>query len=160
MRTTVIWVLLTLSISVFAESWRFPTDQDITGDWKTFHEQMPTPYLVRADFDGNGVEDESWIVINSSGSGWRLIALMNGSRVAETLVSAADGSAQTFGIEKIEPGSYKTACGKGYWECSPNEPELLSLNYAAFRFFKFESASTIWYWDELNHRFNEIAESD
>ena len=67
---------------------------------------------------------------------------------------------QAFGIEKIEPGNYKTACGKGYWECSPNEPELLSLNHAGFRFFKFESASTIWYWDELNHRFNEVAESD
>ena len=155
-----ITLLLTLSMSASAESWRFPSEQDITGDWKIFQNQIPRPYFVEGDFDGNGVDDEIWLVINTSSSGWQLIAILNGNESPKILVTAAEGTAQTFGIEKVQPGDYKTACGKGYWECSSNEPESLSLKQPGFRFFKFESASTIWYWDSTYNQFNEIAESD
>ncbi len=132
----------------------------MTGDWKAFEPYLPKPYVVRADFDGNGVEDEAWLVINESGSGWKLIALMNGDKTAITLVAAEDGNPQYFGIEEVPPGEYRTACGKGHWECAADEPSVLNLKNPGFRFFKFESASTLWFWDESSGRLREIAESD
>ncbi len=160
MRIALVTLLLTLSAGAPAEGWRFPTEEDMTGDWKFFQGDLPKPYVVRADFDGTGVEDEAWLVINTSGSGWKLIALMNGEKTAITLVAAEDGDPQYFGIEQVPPGEHKTACGKGYWECSASEPAAVTLKYPGFRFFKFESASTLWFWDESQRRLREIAESD
>ena len=122
-RSTIVVALWLSSLNCAAETWRFPSENNMTGDWKVVQEQMPTPFRVSADFDGNGIDDEIWIVIETSGAGWRLIALMNGGHVPMTLVSSAYGTAQTFGIEKVEPGVFKTACGKGYGECDPGETD-------------------------------------
>ena len=32
-----------------------------------------------------------------------------------------------MGIDIVKPGKYKTACGKGYYECEKGEPEVLKL---------------------------------
>ena len=143
-----------------ATSWRFPNERDMSDDWKTFETEFPEPYHVSADFDGNGVSDDMRIVIDSGGEGWRLISMMNDSDEVITLTSSTAGLAQWYGIQLVEPGSYQTACGKGYWDCGPNEPEQLLLTRPAVRFFRFESASTLFYWNSETGSFAEVAESD
>ena len=49
-----------------------------------------------------------------------------------------------MGIAKVKPGEYKTACGKGYWECRKDEPKILSTKRDAVEFFKVESASSVY----------------
>jgi len=139
------------------QSWRFPVESDRTEDWSLHTDE---PFHVEADFDGNGVIDDVWIVVEKSGEGWRLIALMNGSSKALPLTASASGQAQWFGLREVAPGTLKTACGKGYWECSEDEPPVLNLANPAVAFFKFESASTLYYWSDSESAFKSIAESD
>ena len=65
-----------------------------------------------------------------------------------------------MGVAIAEPGNYKTACGKGYWECKDGEPEFLTLNRIGVAYFLFESASSIWYWDDTKGEFIQIWISD
>ncbi len=141
-------------------TWRFPEPRDLTGDWATANTRDADPFHFTADFDGNGISDGAWLVIEKETDGWQLLAIMNEWEDIATLNSSQTGRAQWFGITKIEPGTYQTACGKGYWDCASDEPESLVLTRPAIRFFKFESASWIYYWDDENSRFAEVAESD
>lgn len=65
-----------------------------------------------------------------------------------------------MGISILKSGSHKTACGKGYWNCEQNEPALLTLENHGINFFKFESASSVYYWDKDLNKFNRIWLSD
>jgi TPR repeat protein len=54
--------------------YRFPSEADYSGDWKEFRATVPTPFVVRADFNGDGRLDEAWLLPTSSGTGWGLFA--------------------------------------------------------------------------------------
>jgi len=51
---------------------------------------------------------------------------------------------QWVGIIAVPPGRYKTACGKGYFECNAGEPEELNLSLPAFKFIYFGKASIMF----------------
>lgn len=65
-----------------------------------------------------------------------------------------------MGIEVAQPGDYKTACGKGFWECSPTEPQRLKLHTSGILYFRFASAASIWYWDKKSDEFRQVWISD
>jgi hypothetical protein len=65
-----------------------------------------------------------------------------------------------MGIDTVTTGDYKTACGKGYWECKKSEPEILNLKHVAINYFKFESANSFFYWDDKTGSFKRIWISD
>ncbi len=60
-----------------------------------------------------------------------------------------------MGIDSAEPRMYKTACGKGYWECGVNKPKTLILGIPGIWYFKFENAASIWYWDKDTNEFKQ-----
>ncbi|MGH9253567.1 MAG: hypothetical protein ACRD3C_03250 [Vicinamibacterales bacterium] len=143
--------------------YRFPTEADYSGDWKEFRATVPTPFVVRADLNGDAIPDEAWLLPASSGRGWGLFVALgssNGSHRWIRLERDAETDVQGFGISHVEPGQYKTACGKGYWACKRDEPALLDLKAAAFQLFKFESASSIFWWDQPSRSFKRIWMSD
>lgn len=49
----------------------------------------------------------------------------------------------TLGVETVAPGTYESACGKGYWECASDEPVVTELGTIALRYFNFRSESSI-----------------
>jgi hypothetical protein len=163
-RKSVSAVLITSSaLAGPLDHWRFPSDADILDDWKTFRSEVPEPYHVEGDFDGNGTPDNIWLLFKKDGAGWGLLALMNGTaKEAQVLKLFGPESprAQSFGLQLVPPGKYATACGKGYWECSKSESAEVELKNWAFSFYKFESASTLYYWDGAVGAFVEVAESD
>ncbi len=65
-----------------------------------------------------------------------------------------------MGIDLVRPGNYQTACGKGYWDCEKDEPELLTLAGPAIDFFKTESANSFFFFDAATHRFRRVWISD
>jgi len=65
-----------------------------------------------------------------------------------------------MGISLWEPGQYKTACGKGYWECKDDETQILKLKTPGINFFAFESANSIFYWNSRKNEFKRIWMSD
>lgn len=148
---------------VLLGQWRYPREEDFKYDWATYRSEIPEPFHVTADFDGNGLMDSAWILFSRIGPGWGLFAIMNESshdaRIINLFKSESEG-AQYFGIQALPPGKYITACGKGYWECSALEPPEITLQNPGFSFFKYESASTMYFWDKSINSFHEIAESD
>jgi len=90
--------------------YRFPTESDYTGDWKDFRSQNPTPFHAQGDFNGDGVEDDVWLLPASSGKGGFGVYLFLGSRTGNPKVSrlafARDDPPQQFGLGAVKPGSY------------------------------------------------------
>ena len=66
----------------------------------------------------------------------------------------------SMGISKVSPGEYETACGKGYFECGPDEPEVLVLKLPGIDYFRFASANSFFYWDNASKSFKRIWISD
>ena len=64
------------------------------------------------------------------------------------------------GFETVAPGTYESACGKGYWECASDEPAVIELEMTALRYFNFESASSILHWDAETGAFIRTWTSD
>ena len=144
--------------------WRLPTEADYSGDWLAFRKDLPTPFHVEADFNGDGVPDDAWILLRSTGVGWRVVARVSqkgaSARMFDLVDPDGDASAQYHGIALVKPGRYETACGKGYFECKPGEPEVLNLKKPAIEFFKYESASSIFFWESKAKRFRQVWTSD
>ena len=82
------------------------------------------------------------------------------ARVVELVKPVGDASAQYHGIALVKPGRYEAACGKGYFDCKPGEPEILRLKRPAIEFFKYESASSIFFWDSKSQKFRQVWTSD
>jgi hypothetical protein len=67
---------------------------------------------------------------------------------------------QSFAVAMLPPGRYPTACGKGQWACEADEPAFLDLRWPSFEFFRFESASSIFWWDSRSRVFVRTWVSD
>ncbi len=146
------------------EGYRYPTDADRSGDWETFQSEIPIPFRTEADFNGDGLPDEAWILLRESAKGWGLFVFL-GQRDGELVVhkleeGRGDSPAQRFGLGVVEPGQYETACGKGYWDCKPDEPEKLTLVLPGLDFFAFESANSFFWWNAKSNAFERTWMSD
>lgn len=148
--------------------YRLPTKADITGDWKTFN----APNHVKADFNGDGIEDEAYLLPKKGSKlGYGVFVSLNKSKAAIQsgrkfqmfkLTDRDDMSPQSFAIELAEPSNeiWKSACGKGYWDCEIGEPSAFKINHPSIMFCYIESACTIYMWDSKILTFKEIIFSD
>jgi len=165
-------LLLTIPITVLAspdplpDGWRLPTQAEINA--VPMRSWSETKFLrVDGDFNSDGKLDFAQLVKseNSDGEGFA-VYLSNPTgyewQVVQNFMYKKRPSNPTLymGLDIAEPGSYKTACGKGYWACKEGEPEILVLNNLGVAYFKFESASSIWYWDNSKDKFKQIWISD
>lgn len=150
------------------EGYRLPTKADIVSDWKRFD----APNHIKADFNGDGIEDEAYILPKKDSiAGYGVFVSLNNSKVALQrgrkfqmfkLTDSDDMSPQSFAIELAEPSNeiWKSACGKGYWECEVGEPSAFKINHPSIMFCYIESACTMYMWDSKRLTFKEIKFSD
>jgi len=148
---------------VIPEGWRIPTETDYRDDWEYFRDEFPVPYHIEADFNGDGRLDQAWILIRDPDDGWGLFAFINQEDKSYRTIAIMDTELMdhtAYGISIAVPGEYKTACGKGYGDCGPDELLVLTLTSPAINFFKFESYNQFYYWDKDNKALKAIAMSD
>lgn len=146
--------------------WRVPTEKELAAE--PLRNESPTKNAkVVGDFNGDGISDRAYLFKSTKFSGeglavrlsspkgfiWKIIDQIDWGKTSPT----AD---LVMGIDLAKPGDYKTACAKGYWKCSPNEPEVLKLTTAGIWHFRFESAASIWYWDKKYAGFKQLWISD
>jgi hypothetical protein len=131
--------------------WRFPEEADYTGSWQAFRTVIPEPFHVQADFNGDGLPDDAWILFSSLDKAWGLfvfLAQQDGPPKVITLdKNPGKIRPQYTGIKIVQPGDYKTACGKGYFKCGPSQPDVLHLVLPAINYFVFEGANSFFLWD-------------
>ena len=143
--------------------WRYPKPTDFKGNWKHFKKDLPKPYHVRADYNGDKILDNAWILIPTKGKGQGLFVFLgqkSGSPQVIQLEHDASSSPQEMYLSLGEPETYDTACGKGYWDCAVGEPAKLRLVRPGFVYAIYESAVTLYYWDAKWKKFNKVALSD
>ena len=126
----------------------------------------PTRFMEAvADFDGDERLDRATIFVASDGRQEALFVTLSSvdpgawQQVAE-LEHRNPSVVPIMGVTVSQPGSYATACGKGYWECQPGEPARLDLEHAGISYFLFESAASIFYWDQESEAFVRVWVSD
>lgn len=149
------------------EGYRLPTKNDVFGDWKRFD----APNHLRADFNSDGIEDEAYI-LPRKGSVVGYGAFVSMSKANKNIkaghefqtfkLTYGDMSPQSFAIELAEPSNekWKTACGKGYWDCGIDEPDEIKITRPSIMFCYIESACRIYLLGEDRESFKEIALSD
>jgi len=118
------------------------TASDLDEDWR---KQSPTRFAVaRGDFDGDGKPDEARLMLSRAGK--RLALVVRLSTGGERVIEEWDRRAlKRHGVVTLPPGRYRTACGKGYFECGPREPEELVTRWDGIDFFYEESADGVYY---------------
>jgi hypothetical protein len=130
-----------------------------------FRAELPVPFRVTADFNGDSLIDEAWILLAKKGKTWTLTVFLRASPTSFAKPIRLESQSDTLpvyrGIEVVPPGTFKTACGKGYWECKGvTEPPMLTLKNPAINFFLYESASSYFWWDLKARRFRRTWMSD
>jgi hypothetical protein len=167
-RLSIVWFLILLwSLSAFAQQqpptgYRFPTGSDIIYDWK----EWKAPIHVKADFNGDGVQDHAWILLKEKGSGWGLFVFLGRKNEKPQIIkleeNKGESSAQRFGISLAPPSKakWKTACGKGYFECKRGEPEEIQITLPSIEFCLIESSCYLFMWDNKSGAFRKVQLSD
>ncbi len=142
--------------------WRLPLGQEIEGHWR---DDDPEKYVVvRGDFNGDGAIDVARLLVRQSGNGAGLYAFISRKHKSPKAYLLDEmkhvAILRAMGIAKALPGKYKTACGKGYWECEEGEAPEVLLRHDSINYFKTESANSFYYWDNKTAAFKRIWISD
>lgn len=157
--------LFLLPVTAFAVSvpsgWRFPNAGDRTGEW----EGTGVPFHIRGDFNGDGISDEAWILFRKGSNDWAVFAFLqaaDGTTRRIKLVEKRDAPAQRFVLETIRPSKivFRTACGKGYFECANGEPLTIQFHLPSISFCLRESSCSVYVWRAKTARFQQIRMSD
>lgn len=141
--------------------WRTPTQTNLSAA-SAWRKEDPELYLtLNADFDGDGKTDTANLLINDKENRIGLFVTMASMKNPPVLLEATDiKEIRNMGIKTVKPGQYKTACGKGYWKCKKDEPEILKLKQPAIDFFTYEGANSYFVWDKKDKAFKKIWMSD
>lgn len=146
------------------DGWRLPGKDDVTGDWATYGSPERPAYRARADFNGDGLPDDAYIALATVGERWALFANLSsgGGRSSVIMLDQSDGQTlpQRMGISVAQPGTYKTAAGKGYGKSGRAEPSQLQSRLPAIDYHVFESASSFFWWDPAEGAFRRTWMSD
>jgi len=150
------------------EGWRFPTTEELSDE--PLRKKSHSKYIKTiADFNGDGIDDEAYLVKSTKFSGEGLLVrvsdLQNGasSNFKWLVLATIDLGKEAplgMGIDIATPGDYETACGKGYYECKKGEPKALKIRRPVINYFRFESFNSFFLWDDKTKTFKEIQMSD
>jgi len=134
------------------QGWRLPIQSEIVDNWEAFAKPGQPVHYAFADFNGDNIKDVAYIALSTRNKSWALFVNLNsvdGLPEIIKLDEEQEGTPpQTMGVSVAEPGKYKTACGKGYWECESGESPELELQLPAIDYYQFESANSFIWWDK------------
>jgi hypothetical protein len=164
-----IFLVLLFSTPLLAQplpdGWRYPNNADMVGAWAQFRRELPEPYHVVADFNGDGVLDHIWILIRKKNNGIGVFASI-GSKVGNVKVikvlEKKSTKPQRLGLLLIMPGQFnKTSCGKGFSKCYPGCAVDLKVESPVFELFMFNGTKSSFYrWNESVDAFSEESIED
>ena len=162
----VLLLALLVSFSVYAEEfpegYRLPNDKELAKE--PLRKESPTQSAtVTADFNGDGKSDYAYLLIGENNSkGILAVKLSNNDNYDWKLLDdTLDWNAEQMGIDLVQPDNYETACGKGYWECSANEPSRVTLKNAGILYSPFEKGGAkLIYWDSAKNDFVQVVMND
>lgn len=141
--------------------WRLPNANDRSGAW----EDAGVPFHISGDFNGDGIADEAWILFRKRSSAWAVFVFLgavDGAPRSIKLVEELNAPAQRFVLETIRPSKiiFRTACGKGYFECAQGEPSTIQFHLPSISFCQRASSCLVFVWRPNAARFQQIRMRD
>jgi len=144
------------------QGWRMPASTETGHGWR--NEDPNRSLVAKGDFNGDGITDVARMLVRDTGPGLALFAFVSQKDhtfKAHLLDEKEDPNyIRVLGIATVPPGVYKTACGKGYFDCREGEPPEIVLRNPSIRYFKVGSASAFFYWDPAINSFKMIGIGD
>jgi hypothetical protein len=138
--------------------WRPVDSRVVQQEWRATD---PDRYLrAQADFDGDGVVDEARLMIAGDGKTYALLVYPSSLQRQVVLEEESAPFLDVMGISVAIPGTYRTACGKGYWKCEQDEPPEITLTMPGIDYFREASANSFFWWDKKTRSFKRIWISD
>lgn len=103
-------------------------------------------FVVTGDFDGDGKADRAWLMVSETGRRYGLF-VSRGGRPAENLDDGDVAQLPNLMLDLFKPGTYKTACAKGYGDDTQPCRPLIKARWTAIWFGAYESTDQIFFWD-------------
>ena len=147
---------------VFPLGWRSPTTEELQDSWRG---SCPNRCAwIAADFNGDKLVEGAFLAIHEKRKVLGLLAFVYSAPSKEqwfVLDEIKDPSFVTvMGVQLHSPGTYRVMCAENEKNCGPDGKRPLKLKLPAISYFKSESASSIFYWQERQKRFVRVWESD
>ena len=144
------------------DGWRVPTADEVDEAWR--HADPSRFLLADGDLDGDGEVDQARLLLRTDGGGYGVYAfLCRGDGVATPHLILHNRELELFpnvGIKPVEPGVYRTACGKGFIDCYEGEPREVRLTHHAIDYFKAQTVASLFYWSDTAGAFKWVAIAD
>lgn len=142
--------------------YRAPVESDFTANWLEHRAELPTPFHVRADFNGDSTTDDAWILLAEDGTGFGLFINLAKEAGEGAWLKLDDGAyAQAVALHVVRPGTYATACAKGYGPgCRSDEAKLLRLSRPGIELQEFERGASYFWWNSNSGQFERTRISD
>jgi hypothetical protein len=156
-----------LAAADLPKDWRLPTKAELADNERN---ESPTRYAAaKADFNGDGREDEALLLKSSTFSGEGLWVRLSSPSSKSTWVKLDEINwgpeyptvDLAMGIEVAPPGKYPYACFDDDKECDfGNDRPEIALKRPSLVHFKFGSASSMHFWSDKDRKFRRIWTSD
>ncbi|HEY2387805.1 MAG TPA: hypothetical protein VGK30_12650 [Candidatus Binatia bacterium] len=141
------------------DGWRLPAAAEVGEGWRAADRERFL--LTDLDLDGDGHPDQARVLMRIDGAGYGVFAFLcreHDAPVAHLILHNRDlAYFRGVGIRPVQPGLYRTACGKGFIECYAGEPHEVRLAHAGIDYFKPESITSLFYWSEASQDFKWVA---
>jgi len=142
--------------------WRLPAASETAQSWR--HDSSAHYVTVDGDFQGQGSVATAKILVRQDGSGFApfvFLKLGDGSyKFVQAEKTEPLSALNSQGIKLVKPGTYVTACGKGYGDCSNSDSKQIKLTTDAIEIFVDEGPGRIIYWDSSSNALKEAWLSD
>ncbi len=132
---------------IYPAGWRVPTTSELKSTWRRANPKQFAS--VNGDFDGDGKLDEAKLLVSVKEKKFGIFIWLideASKNPIQVLTEPNISALQYMGIDLYKAGNYKTACGKGYFECKKDELSEIKLRNDAINYFKDESVNSIFYW--------------
>jgi len=158
MRKILAVVLLAAPLSVISQElppgWRLPTRGELASE--PLRKGSPLRFAkVIADFNGDGVDDEAFLLKSTRFSGEGLWVRLSDGKTGSRWIKLDEirwGQEYSrvdlaMGVAAVPPGVHAYACFDDVKECDldPQNRPKLKLRDPSLRYFKFESAASLYF---------------
>lgn len=142
------------------DGWRFPTKTELIDE--PDRKDSPSLYTIATDdFNGDGKPDYAFLLRRTLYESEALVVKLSTSRGYNwKILDEQEGVTDYMGVAIAKPDKYKTACGKGYWDCAKDEAKEINLQNAGIFYIAIGKGSSLWYWDSITNKFRTISLSD
>ena len=133
------------------DSYTYKT-KDSSGNYKA-------PYWTSGDFNGDQKIDYAYILVSRSSNENQLIVFIS-SEIDYIAIKLGNSHNYEMGVATQIPEVLTTASGKGYWPPTSDDPPQVTIKRHAISYFMFESAASVFIWDDNKKTFKRHWTSD